>query len=242
MHTYLTHPDWPPLLAAIRATPDDDLPRMVAADWLDEQPADSPCVCSPDHPDWVMRTSPCRVCKTTGRVSSGCGERAELIRVGCEIARMIRHQRNLTLRFDDLRQRVSVLSAKLFPALDNRPTTPHPFRIFFDRGFVAEVDIPFDWWASRADVIVPEGVNLTVRINTTAEWEDHPEGTPAYRLVGRKETFGELAVLTACERHPSTAAALCALTWPTVSKWSVILSGRRARHLVRPQDLVAPGT
>jgi uncharacterized protein (TIGR02996 family) len=30
------HPDWLALVAAIRATPDDDLPRLVAADWLEE--------------------------------------------------------------------------------------------------------------------------------------------------------------------------------------------------------------
>jgi uncharacterized protein (TIGR02996 family) len=30
------HPDWHALVAAIRANPADDLPRLVAADWLDE--------------------------------------------------------------------------------------------------------------------------------------------------------------------------------------------------------------
>ena len=209
MHAYLTHPEWPPLLAAIRATPDDDLPRLVAADWLDEH---------------------------------GCGERAESIRTGCEMARLARQKKSLTLRFDDLRQRVSVLSAKLFPSLSKRPATPHALRLFFDRGFVTEVECPFDWWASRADVVVPEGVSLAVRIGTMVEWEDHPEGAPTYRLVGREEVFGEMAVLTASERQPSTAAALCALTWPTVAKWSVNHSHRRARPLVTPPTLAARDT
>jgi uncharacterized protein (TIGR02996 family) len=31
-----THPDWELLLKAVCAAPDDDLPRLVAADWLDE--------------------------------------------------------------------------------------------------------------------------------------------------------------------------------------------------------------
>lgn len=36
MTDYTRHPEWRGLLAAIRAAPDDDLPRLVAADWLDE--------------------------------------------------------------------------------------------------------------------------------------------------------------------------------------------------------------
>ncbi|MCU0706287.1 MAG: TIGR02996 domain-containing protein [Fimbriiglobus sp.] len=36
MTTLYEHPDYLALLAAIRATPDDDLPRKVAADWLEE--------------------------------------------------------------------------------------------------------------------------------------------------------------------------------------------------------------
>ena len=31
------HPDWEAFLRAVVASPDDDLPRLVAADWLDEQ-------------------------------------------------------------------------------------------------------------------------------------------------------------------------------------------------------------
>jgi uncharacterized protein (TIGR02996 family) len=36
MPTVYTHPDWDLLLRAVCAAPDDDLPRLVAADWLDE--------------------------------------------------------------------------------------------------------------------------------------------------------------------------------------------------------------
>jgi uncharacterized protein (TIGR02996 family) len=36
MSGHLAHPDWLALAAAIRANPADDLPRLVAADWLDE--------------------------------------------------------------------------------------------------------------------------------------------------------------------------------------------------------------
>jgi len=49
-----SQPDWDILLAGVAATPDDDLPRLVAADWLDE------------HDE---------------------SERAEFIRLQCELAR-----------------------------------------------------------------------------------------------------------------------------------------------------------
>lgn len=37
MSDYNQHPEWKALLAAIVANPADDLPRLVAADWLDER-------------------------------------------------------------------------------------------------------------------------------------------------------------------------------------------------------------
>lgn len=36
MTPYYEREEWPAFLSAIRAAPDDDLPRLVAADWLDE--------------------------------------------------------------------------------------------------------------------------------------------------------------------------------------------------------------
>ena len=37
MLDYQSHPEWDALAAAVRAAPGDDLPRLVAADWLDER-------------------------------------------------------------------------------------------------------------------------------------------------------------------------------------------------------------
>lgn len=37
MTPYYEHELWPAFLASIRSAPDDDLPRLVAADWLDER-------------------------------------------------------------------------------------------------------------------------------------------------------------------------------------------------------------
>jgi uncharacterized protein (TIGR02996 family) len=81
------------LLAAIRAAPDDDAPRLVYADWLDEH----------DQP-----------------------ERAEFIRVQCELARR-----------DDpaLRRREVELLAKHHDALAGPLAAPH-LRFRFERGFI----------------------------------------------------------------------------------------------------------
>jgi uncharacterized protein (TIGR02996 family) len=66
------HQDWEALLRTVVATPDDDLPRLVAADWLDENAghfaAALPAVSSEES--WAAR--------------------AELIRVQCQLARLTR--------------------------------------------------------------------------------------------------------------------------------------------------------
>lgn len=108
-------------LDAILEAPADDTPRLIFADWLDENAAigEAPCpVCSayPNHPDNPYRGSPgyrhrpecdpasgrreggwtnCKECNCGGaryvragivRQSNGFAERAELIRVQCELA------------------------------------------------------------------------------------------------------------------------------------------------------------
>jgi uncharacterized protein (TIGR02996 family) len=108
-------------LKAIIAQPDRDLPRLIYADWLEENPKSSCVVClgsgkepwsckvceaEPD-PDgevrhgkgcyvldsdgggyeWIER-DPCSRCHGTGEVGNGHAERAEFIRVQCELARL----------------------------------------------------------------------------------------------------------------------------------------------------------
>src|SRR5829696_2422509 len=86
--------DAPALLAAIRAAPADDAPRLVYADWLDEH----------GHP-----------------------ERAQLIRVQCELART---------GDPALRRREADLLAEHHDALAGPLAAPH-LRFRFDRGFIA---------------------------------------------------------------------------------------------------------
>jgi uncharacterized protein (TIGR02996 family) len=84
--------DAPALLAAIRAAPDDDAPRLVYADWLDEH---------------------------------GQPERAEFIRVQCELARR---------KSPALRRREAELLVRHHDAFAGPLAAAH-LRFRFDRGF-----------------------------------------------------------------------------------------------------------
>lgn len=79
---------------AVLAAPDDDTPRLVYADWLEESAGWAKCwqCCGLG---WVLVSIPgvpqphqiCPACSGTGRVSDGRRERAEFIRVQCELAK-----------------------------------------------------------------------------------------------------------------------------------------------------------
>jgi uncharacterized protein (TIGR02996 family) len=77
-------------LKAIIARPDRDLPRLVYADWLEETATrDADC------PYCALLTGQCARCRSNDHgpgsvrdVSNGHAERAEFIRVQCELARL----------------------------------------------------------------------------------------------------------------------------------------------------------
>lgn len=69
------------LFRAICQEPNDDAPRLVYADLLDERAVNVPCGCGGPRPGG------CAKCGNSGLVSDGRQERAEFIRVQCEIAR-----------------------------------------------------------------------------------------------------------------------------------------------------------
>lgn len=91
------------ILAAVLANPEDDLPRLVYADWLDENAGGPvPCracggsgwrvartrVAEMDRDEYNLSESRCGACGGTGAVSDGFAERAEFIRVQVEVARL----------------------------------------------------------------------------------------------------------------------------------------------------------
>jgi uncharacterized protein (TIGR02996 family) len=80
------------LLQAILQAPADDAPRLVYADWLDEHAGDAPCPAC-DGKGWHPGDVGCSHCGATavgtvgsGRVPNGFAERAEFIRLQCDLA------------------------------------------------------------------------------------------------------------------------------------------------------------
>lgn len=99
------------LLAAIRENPGEDAPRLVLADWLEENAETAACAACKGRvwplvppPDVIETVNtfgvvtryaklgpfkavmPCSACHGTGRVSDGRKELSEFIRVQCELA------------------------------------------------------------------------------------------------------------------------------------------------------------
>ncbi len=84
------------LLAAILADPEDDTPRLVFADWLDENEASVTCercdgtgctFCGGEDRDYHSSCNECNRCDGSGFVSNGYAAKADLIRIQCELAK-----------------------------------------------------------------------------------------------------------------------------------------------------------
>lgn len=101
----MTTTDETALLAAIRDNPEDDTPRLVYADWLQEnnEAVECPtCLGTGSHAinpyelaarygagtaTRILDHAWCGKCDGSGRIPGGRADRAELIRVQCELAR-----------------------------------------------------------------------------------------------------------------------------------------------------------
>jgi uncharacterized protein (TIGR02996 family) len=71
---------------AVRASPKDDFPRLVYADWLEERPGENVCGwCNTTN--WIkeMKKQHCLRCDAKGRTSNGNVERAHFIRAMCHL-------------------------------------------------------------------------------------------------------------------------------------------------------------
>ena len=78
-------------LQVVLERPDDDLPRLVYADWLEENAGPVPCErCKGKggYPAFHLAWQPCPDCLTAGTVSDTRRERAEFVRVQVELARL----------------------------------------------------------------------------------------------------------------------------------------------------------
>lgn len=76
------------MLRPILLAPADDGPRVVYADWLDERAGTVPCPRCRGGLLIGYANEPCPVCRGDCVASNGNAERANLIRVQCELARL----------------------------------------------------------------------------------------------------------------------------------------------------------
>ena len=114
MTDFSSHPDWLAHLAGIIAHPEDDLRRLVLADWLEERDGEVECrrcrgTGKRIKPGQYGATDRfvyerCCDCHGTGRVPNGFSERAEFIRVQIELA-------NSPLRPDSGREHLTRVAA-----------------------------------------------------------------------------------------------------------------------------------
>ncbi len=235
--------DYASFFAAVRATPGDDLTRLVFADWLEENDKDEVCgrchgrTIDPDE-TWSVKSGAllkCKACRGSGRNVNHYRQRAAMIRAGCQLA--ADHRRRLTEGKGAaqpaevtaaLHAEVKSLTRILFPAMHSPEAGEQGVEVYFDRGFIKKVQCPFTWWAERADTLAAEGVGLVVRLTTPpsdAQIESPYRGV--FRVAGRTGGCGE----TECHvksmemgHQGSVVPGLFALTWPTVEKWEVPLA------------------
>lgn len=155
------------LIAAVLAAPDDDLPRLMYADWLEENPI--PCThgadCGNPHHRRAERAEFIRVqyalaecpCGGTGYVSYEERELGGTTTQSCHRARCLvlrRRSRELLAA-----HRLSWGFAEIESEVADRACE-------FRRGFVASVTCPSEAWVAHADAILARHPVREVRLTT----------------------------------------------------------------------------
>ncbi len=216
-----------PFIRAVIAQPDDDLPRLIYADWLEE------------HAGQVAGA--CPTCHCTGLVSNGNAERAAFIRVQCELAGLPSgplyidpdspEQRAALTRAETLRRRERELLSNRHPwawegeavcaavgGFTPAPTGGPSFQ--FRRGFVESITCTSRGWLEHADAIV---ATCPIRDVTLTTWPEVRQDTFAHAnsgffwLIGRDKTlsFADVAADEWLARG-ALARRLLALEWPAI--------------------------
>ncbi len=170
------------LLAAILAYPEDDTPRLVFADWLDENEASVTCeACGGSGDDgghaWDRgMVGVCNRCNGSGFVSNGYAAKSEFIRVQCELATF---DGAYYLSFDNCKmcekseipliKRSAELLHKAWSMslIDMQMRDVTVFNAWvFRRGFVDSVSCPWESWRDYGDVILAAHPVTKVRLTT----------------------------------------------------------------------------
>jgi uncharacterized protein (TIGR02996 family) len=182
-------------LAAIRAEPDSDTPRLVYADWLTERGEDLGEVsCSECEGTgkadpkrtldvvgdrWRYDDGPCPRCRGTGTVGNGLAERATFIRE--QIAYYLFHGGHHTDATTPSGKGFGIESCSPFsPAVVGRDPAWLRFRlpdhrqiawIVCERGWVRDVRCPWAWWVEHHAAILAHPDVCLRRVELTT-WPD----------------------------------------------------------------------
>lgn len=186
-------------IEAIKADPEDDAPRLIYADWL----------------DGVGDMTPREFLNP---------ERAEFIRVQCELARIQRELRSDEQcdnaecdcqEMGELRRRERELW---------RAGTRFDFKFggnfAWSRGFLDSIACSAADWLTQGDAILREHPVQTVRLATCPAWEPVAPGAGC-RLVGDplQKAFTSADHDAARLDRGDLASRLLKLRWPTVKTW-----------------------
>lgn len=133
-------PDTDPFLRAILAAPDDDLPRYLMADHLDEQG-------QPERAEFIRVQ--CELARLTGNPCVACAEND----CACKCAGCLLRRRAAELdRLDGNRTRETIAPLKLIHKRDGKEA--YLFSVAFHRGFISELTCTAADWLAHADAIL----------------------------------------------------------------------------------------
>lgn len=221
---YHTHPEWRSFLAAIRAMPEDDLPRLVAADQLDEwgeseraelirvqchELYSRPC----EQDRYPVESMPDLAIECLDYILANDDPQDRWCQQ-CKLRHRAMQLAELPPTIDENHRR----HARRF---NGNGWTAYLVESYV-RGFVEDVRGPFSLWAQHAGRLEPEAVDLTVRLTDRPVMEYRivplPPSTPWHVATGLSQCR-----LVGCEwrdGHLDTEELL-RLEYPWVSKWEV---------------------
>jgi uncharacterized protein (TIGR02996 family) len=211
------HPEYRALLAAVRASLDDDLPRLVLADWLEEH----------DHPEWAeFIRSQCEVERHphADRIFADTYTDADAV---------LRDWQDALTAARRVRELWPAVAAAMFPDElrdGQRPHITRNGRCYLSvesgfhrpqyevrRGFVSGVECSLDDWCGP-ECRECEGGGWVLKRFSLSEWE----GCPACDAVGRVDGLGpQLARQHPIERVTLTDREPDLLPYSQCGWWAV---------------------
>lgn len=214
----------PALLAAVRHAPDDDAPRLIAADWLDEHGES-------ERAEFIRLQ--CRLWRTrhNHRHQEFGGPDG-----GCEACRLQRRSRQLVARQWTVWQASARVTGWSSIWLDTPSARPEGqpaqsgiVAVRFARGFADEVELSAADLIQFGDALVAAEPVRTVRVTSpvTADESPWPEakGVRVFYVTDdpRKVTFTGEQIEASQRRVPGQfwLEALLRLRWPTVATWEL---------------------